>query len=1018
MKRRTLFFFLVTCLCLSQHSYSQPPCGFDILHARLMDSDPAFAGRQEQHEASIRKFIESHPALKTRSTARGNALYTIPVVVHVMHTGGAVGSIYNPSDAQIIGAINYLNQVYAGTFPGMTAPAPGGAAGDMEIEFALAQRTPSCGATNGIDRVDASSLPNYVTNGVNVNNTNGCPEITLKDFARWNPANYYNIWIVNRLDGADGTSGQFIAGFAYFPSSPANYDGTIMLATQMISGQKTLPHEIGHALDLYHPFQGSANSSQCPPLSPCATTGDRICDTDPISNNNVGGIYNFSCRTGTNTCTGTAYTSNTESNFMSYTNCYTLFTNDQKARVQAAMSLSSRSSLIDPSNLALTPCGTTVNFSQASATRTEDITGTLVGCRRYRDYNYQMGIGAGPSATAIATLSYSGTAIQGLDYDITTNGSFVSPSNTLSFAAGSTLPQSFTVRIYDDENVETPETIIVDFTLNNGGGDATKGAITPTFTLTIADDDQAPLGTSSGTFPVGTFVSSITGAPFDARQQSQRSQYIYRANELLAAGVAAGNLTAIQLNVNSKLSTRPFTNFTIKMGLTTLNYLYENPSVVAFSGLTTVFTTASYATAAGWNNFTLSTPFAWDGISNLAIEICFDNITSAPGDAADQVRTYLDGGTANQGSTIFQNGINCAGAFSTVNVYTSGRKPIIQLSNAVTGTTIETIAGSTSSSHIAAGSNDYFYSNNNRLMLRLGTISAPLSCVNVNLEQGGTSWINYRGGQRSAKVFEIIPTTNGSSTSYTLSLYFDNAELGGKTASTLKIAKTNAASIAASNGSNTVLVTPTVTTLGSGTTVFTANFTGFSRFFLVDPAVTLPVELVDFRGKLDSDKNTVLEWETAAEFNNHKFDVELSRDGSNFSILGSVNSKGNSNLTQQYTYTHLKPQLGINWYRLRQVDWDGHETFSKIISVSINKPIGKAFVYPVPASNTIMIDFGAQINNCEIEILAADMRLIKRESANGLLSRKEISISELTAGAYFVRLSHGSIREVISFIKK
>lgn len=134
-----------------------------------------------------------------------------------MHTGGAVGTIYNPTDAQITGAINYLNQVFAGTYPGMQAPVEGGGVVDMDVQFGLAQRTPSCGATNGIDRVDASSLPNYVTNGVNAQTSSGCPELTMKNLSRWNTSDYYNIWIVNKIDGADGTSGQFIAGFAYFP---------------------------------------------------------------------------------------------------------------------------------------------------------------------------------------------------------------------------------------------------------------------------------------------------------------------------------------------------------------------------------------------------------------------------------------------------------------------------------------------------------------------------------------------------------------------------------------------------------------------------------------------------------------------------------------------------------------------------------------------------------------------------------------------------------------------------------
>ena len=153
---------------------AQPPCAFDQLHKTLLAKDPAYARKIEENKIAIRKFIESQPQ-RRGPAARPNAAYTIPVVVHVMHTGGAVGTIYNPTDAQILGAINYLNQVFGGTFPGMTAPVEGGGVVDLEIQFALAQRTPACGATNGINRVDASSLPNYVANGVNAMGSNRLP---------------------------------------------------------------------------------------------------------------------------------------------------------------------------------------------------------------------------------------------------------------------------------------------------------------------------------------------------------------------------------------------------------------------------------------------------------------------------------------------------------------------------------------------------------------------------------------------------------------------------------------------------------------------------------------------------------------------------------------------------------------------------------------------------------------------------------------------------------------------------
>lgn len=1019
MLKRHLILFLLLVVFTSAALQAQPPCGFDHLHSQLMERNPDYARQVELNEKSIQRYINAHPELLQR-TGRIGALYTIPVVVHVMHTGGAVGTIYNPTDAQIIGAINYLNQTFAGTYPGMTAPVEGGGIVNMEVQFALAQRTPSCGSTNGIDRVDASSLPNYVANGVNVQTSSGCPELTMKNLARWNPADYYNIWIVNKLDGADGTSGQFIAGFAYFPGASSSLDGTVMLATQMTAGEKTLPHEIGHALNLYHPFQGSANNTQCPANANCTTDGDRVCDTDPIFNNfNAGtGVYSFACRTGANVCAPpNNYTINTESNFMSYTNCYTLFTNGQKARAQAAMSLPSRASLVDPGNLALVPCGTTINFALATSSQTENISGTLSGCRRYTDYTYQMTIGAAPTATATATLTYSGTAIKGLDYDVTTNGNFSSPSDVLTFNSGSTTAQSFTVRVYDDASVESAETIILDFTVNNGGGDATKGTTTPTHTLTVSDNDQAPAGTSSGTYSIGTIAFTVNGGPFDARQQSQRGQYLYKASELTAAGMTTGSITSLQLFINSKLSTRPFTNFTIKMAHTNTANLVDG-TVTVIGGMTTVYSSASVSTVAGWNSFSLGTAFNWNGSSNLAIEICFDNTTADAGNFADQVGAYSDGGTASQGNMFFQNGVNCSGSFSSVTYYGTGIKPIIRLDVSGTGTTIETIAGSTAANHIAVGSEDYFYSNNSRLLFRLSNVNASLGCVNASLEAGGTTWVNSLGGQRSAKVFAVTPTTNFSTTGYTISLYFDNTELDGKNPALLRIAKTTAASAAAANATNTVLVTPTVTTLGSGTTVFTAPFTGFSRFFLVDAAVVLPVSLTEFTATANSAQNTVVKWVTSFEQHNRDFTIEVSNDGINFVPLATVASKGNSTTVQQYEYLHIKPAKGTTWYRLKQTDLDDNFRYSRIVAVDISKGQTKAFLYPVPAKDILTINFGTPVNKCAIEIYTPNMQVIQRENISSLSLKKEINVSALPAGFYFVRMTSAAGTELLRFVKE
>lgn len=982
----------------------------------MMIADPVYARSIESLNSSIQTYIETHP-LQNKAHRPGSTLatYTIPVVVHVMHTGGAVGTIYNPSDAQILGAINYLNQVYAGTYSGMTAYSAGGAAGDMEIQFAMAQRTPTCGATNGIDRVDASFLPNYTSKGVNASNTDGCPEINVKDLARWNTSDYYNIWVVNKIDGKDGTSGQFIAGYAYFPTSSAAVDGTIMLATQMIAGQKTLPHEIGHALGLYHTFEGSDDDTQCPVNSNCTLNGDRVCDTDPVSNNyNTGtGLYNFLCRSGANTCTASNnYSINTESNFMAYTNCYTLFTNGQKARVQAAMSLPSRASLVSGSNMALVPCGSVINFSASSSDKQEGIVGGTDGCRTYKDYTYQLNIGSAPSATAIATLSYSGSAIQGSDFDITTNGDFNSPSNIITFPSGSIASHDFTIRIYDDGNVESVESLIVDFTVNAGGGDAVKGTTAPTFTFTVTDNDKAPVGASAATSAyTGPYVYDLdVHSPFRSSKSKHRVQYIIPADEVNSVGMLmTGNITALRFRISEKNSTKPYTGFTVAMGNTLATDLYTG---FISPTLTTVYS-ANYSTIVGENVINFSAPFVWDGSSNILVNICFENATAdidddlmegnlPTGDFLTSYSDYLSGATA-----------GCSLPAQFISVY----RPRLSFDYNVAGTAIETVVSSSGSLFLNNASDDYFYSNNNKLLAKISNINSTLNCVSTTLDEAGTTWSGYNGGQRSQKVFAITPTSNGSTATYTVSLYYTNAELAGKNPATLKIAKTSAASVAASNGTNTILVTPTVTTLGSGVTVFTATFTGFSRFFLVDAAVTLPVTWLSFTGQVTPGNNHLLRWIVASENNNKQFDIEASSDGNVFLPLAYQLSAGNTNSQRQYEYVHINPSQGTTWYRIKQTDIDGRVSYSTIISLNNNKQSIASTIYPVPSQNRVTVNFGKLVSKVKMEIFTADMKSVSTEYIDRPVFTHDINIQHFTKGAYFIRISGNTSAEILRFIK-
>lgn len=984
--KNLLPYFLVSLFGLiSLRTIAQPICGFDGAHAKQMSENPVYRQNVETANSSIRNYIQQHPELLIRRNQRKvvtggkphtlSSTYEIPVVVHVIHTGGDIGTIYNPTDAQITSAINYLNQVYNGTWPGLTITGYG--AGDLGIQFVIAQRDPNCNPTNGINRIDGSSVAGYVAGGINRNTTLGTDEINIKNLSRWDNTQYYNVWIVNKIDGNDGTSGQFIAGYAYLPGAPSNVDGIVMLATQMVSGQKTLPHEIGHAFGLYHPFQGSTDKNQCPPntFNDCTQDGDLVCDTDPISENiNSGtGVVDFTCRSGANSCAGgNAYTPATESNFMNYTNCYTLFTPGQAARMQAFAASPYRSSLT--TSFGGTPpdasCSPKIDF-QLQGDRQTEATAATTGCRNYKDYSYNMVIGTSASATATATITVNsgGTATQGIDFDITTNGSFSSPSQQLTFPGGSTASQPFTIRIYDDASVNSTRTATLGFTVNNGGGNAIAGDGRPNFVLTIDDNDIAPYGPATVVASVGSDQGAIS-SPFMAANTKTKSQMLYYASELTAQGVKAGNITALAFLID-KLSGASFVyqGLTIKMGNTTLGATY-NGSAINDAAFTTVYS-SNYTTANGWNTFTFSTPFVWDGTSNVAVEFCYDN--GATTGTSDNMEGYIDG--SSNTNYIFSP-VSCSAAWGSLSGYANnGVKPIVRISYSDPGTQVQTAVNSSQSQWLGPNTDVYFYdAANGQLMARIQNLSSfDYGCTQVVIDRAGTAatqfWNTNTTNYLMDKTFHVIPTTNNPSGSYNITLYYTQAEVQGwqtattQTLSAIQLVKVpgQISQVTPSNptaAGTATIVTPAISALGTNTGL-TYNFTnGFSGFGAGVPSVVvLPITLLQFTGRLDNN-DAVLSWSTSMEQNSAGFEVDRSYDGQHFSKIGYVPAAGNSNTQKDYNFTDPSLSADSNYYQLKEISLDGRATYSKIVLIRDSHASPTFTVLPNPFTTSLDIVFG------------------------------------------------------------
>ncbi|MDP2384956.1 MAG: M43 family zinc metalloprotease [Bacteroidota bacterium] len=318
-------------------------CAADAIHNQEMANNTAYRQKMDDFE----NYLAANKG--KLASVQGGVIYRIPVVVHVMHKGEALGSGTNVSDEAVKNGIKWLNERYR-KIPGT----PGDANGvDVEIEFALAVRDQNGNCTDGITRTDMSSDATYMQYGVKRSGANGITDAALKAIISWNQTQYYNIWLISEIDDNNGGSGT--QGYAYYASShgTAN-DGAVMLAGKFILQDRvTLAHELGHALNLYHTFEGDVNGTTCPTGNQCGSgLGDCCGDTPPHIRTTIS-----TCAVGTNACDGGSSTDLHLPNYLDYSAdvCQNMFTADQKIRMLAALTTTRASFLGSNGNMSLVP---------------------------------------------------------------------------------------------------------------------------------------------------------------------------------------------------------------------------------------------------------------------------------------------------------------------------------------------------------------------------------------------------------------------------------------------------------------------------------------------------------------------------------------------------------------------------------------------------------------------------------------------------------------------------------------
>jgi PKD repeat protein len=291
------------------------PCYFDEYtnNKSIQEAEQAIQAKVEQ--------LKKTPINKTSH----DSIKTIPVVVHVLHSGGTE----NISDAQIQSQITIMNEDY-----GKIAGTNGDGAGvDTKVRFCLAKIDPNGNCTNGIVRI-YSSLTNHKT----------YERAMLKQLSFWDNTKYMNIYIVKSITGG-------VLGYSSFPGGPPDEDGMVVkhsvfgnIGTAAPSLGRTASHEIGHWFGLYHTFNNGCGTDMC-------LDGDYVCDTPPQAS------PSFNCSVINSCSNDVPDVDDQKENYMNYTPgaCKNMFTNGQKLRIQATLD-TIRTTIWSQANLVATGC--------------------------------------------------------------------------------------------------------------------------------------------------------------------------------------------------------------------------------------------------------------------------------------------------------------------------------------------------------------------------------------------------------------------------------------------------------------------------------------------------------------------------------------------------------------------------------------------------------------------------------------------------------------------------------------
>lgn len=193
---------------------------------------------------------------------------------------------------------------------------------------------------------------------------------------------------------------------------------------------------------------------------------------------------------------------------------------------------------------------------------------------------------------------------------------------------------------------------------------------------------------------------------------------------------------------------------------------------------------------------------------------------------------------------------------------------------------------------------------------------------------------------------------------------------------------------------------------------------------LVLSSTALPIKLTSFTATTQYN-NVLLKWQTASESNTQHYLVQRSTNGTNFTNIATVNAKGNSTTTTNYTYTDGNVMATINspviYYRLQSVDMDGKTQYSPVVSVAITSKTDAVHVLQNPVKNNVALQITSTTQQqASISITNSMGQVVSQTQYHLPQGKTALTISSVNfaTGIYYVTVHYNNTQQTLSILKE